>query len=181
MQVHSQHSTADFGPSRYGIYERDAHAETSAEQFVQVLEPSVKDLLRFSPSREFQDVTLPTDGYAERGILRVHDLEIDPGTRTVRRAGRSISLTPHEFSLLELLISRQGQIVTRAQIRDHLYKHNEHRSNVIDAHICYLRNKIDKGFDFPLILTRWGEGYLFRAEERQPGERREAANAEIYW
>jgi DNA-binding response OmpR family regulator len=118
----------------------------------------------------------------ENAVLRVHDMEIDSRTRTVKRGGRVIALTPYEFSLLWFLASRPGQIVTRDQIRENLYKHNEHRSNVIDAHICYLRNKIDRGFNLPLILTRWRAGYIFRAEEQRPGDRaQEAAHADICW
>lgn len=117
--------------------------------------------------------------HEQPSVLRVHDLEIDFRTRSVRRSGRIINLTPHEFALLQLLASRPGEIVTRAQIRDTLYKHHEHRSNVIDAHICYLRHKLDKGFDMPLILTRWGEGYLFRAEERPTRE--QGPTGDMYW
>jgi DNA-binding response OmpR family regulator len=51
-------------------------------------------------------------------------------------------------------------------ILEHLYKHNTVcRSNVVDVFIRYLRKKIDQGFSPPLILTRWGQGYLLRGEE----------------
>ena len=51
-------------------------------------------------------------------------------------------------------------------IWEHLYdEQDENTSNVVDVYIRYLRNKIDKGFDPPLILTRWGEGYLLRGDE----------------
>ena len=51
-------------------------------------------------------------------------------------------------------------------IWEHLYdEHDENTSNVVDVYIRYLRNKIDKGFDPPLILTRWGEGYMLRGED----------------
>ena len=99
-------------------------------------------------------------------VLRVHDLEIDTATRTVQRAGQSISLTPREYALLEFLAFHRGQIVTRSMIWEHLYdEHDETTSNVVDVYIRYLRNKIDKGFNPPLILTRWGEGYLLRGDE----------------
>jgi DNA-binding response OmpR family regulator len=96
---------------------------------------------------------------------RVGDLEIDPSSRNVKRAGKAITLTPREFSLLQLLVRHRGHVVTRSQIREHLYqKFDDGASNVIDVYIRYLRSKIDKGFDKPLILTRWGEGYLLRAD-----------------
>jgi DNA-binding response OmpR family regulator len=99
-------------------------------------------------------------------ILRVFDLEIDTAARTVKRAGQAIHLTPREYGLLEFLAFHRGRVVTRTMIWEHLYdEHDESTSNVVDVYIRYLRNKIDKGFDPPLILTRWGEGYMLRAEE----------------
>jgi DNA-binding response OmpR family regulator len=99
-------------------------------------------------------------------VLRVHDLELDTATRTVRRAGKAIPLTPREFALLEFLAFHRGQVVSRTMIWDHLYdEQDETTSNVVDVYIRYLRNKIDKGFDPPLILTRWGEGYLLRGDD----------------
>jgi len=99
-------------------------------------------------------------------ILRIHDLEIDTAARTVRRAGHAIPLTPREYSLLEFLAYHRGKVATRTMIWDHLYdEQDESTSNVVDVYIRYLRNKIDKGFDPPLILTRWGEGYLLKGDD----------------
>jgi DNA-binding response OmpR family regulator len=99
-------------------------------------------------------------------VLRVHDLEIDTSSRTVRRAGKELRLTPREYSLLEFLAFHRGKVVTRSMIWEHLYdEQDESTSNVVDVYIRYLRNKVDKGFDPPLILTRWGEGYLLRGDE----------------
>jgi hypothetical protein len=54
-------------------------------------------------------------------------------------------------------------------IWEHLYdEYDENTSNVVDVYIRYLRNKIDKGFDPPLILTRWGEGYMLRGDDDPP-------------
>ncbi len=98
-------------------------------------------------------------------VLRVHDLEIDTTTRSVTRQNKWIKLTPREYALLEFLAYHQGKVVTRSMIWEHLYdEHDENTSNVVDVYIRYLRNKVDKGFDFPLILTRWGEGYMIRGE-----------------
>lgn len=99
-------------------------------------------------------------------IIRVHDMTIDTSSRKVSRAGRDIRLTPREYALLEFLAFHAGKVVTRSMIWDHLYdEHDESTSNVVDVYIRYLRQKIDKGFDPPLILTRWGEGYLLRGED----------------
>ena len=99
-------------------------------------------------------------------VLRIHDLEIDTAARTVKRAGQSVHLTPREYALLQFLAFHTGRVVTRSMIWEHLYdEHDESTSNVVDVYIRYLRNKIDKGFDTPLILTRWGEGYMLRGDE----------------
>jgi DNA-binding response OmpR family regulator len=99
-------------------------------------------------------------------ILRVFDLEIDTAARTVRRGGQNIHLTPREFALLQFLAFHRGKVVTRTMIWEHLYdEYDENTSNVVDVYIRYLRTKIDKGFDPPLIMTRWGEGYMLRGPD----------------
>jgi DNA-binding response OmpR family regulator len=99
-------------------------------------------------------------------ILRIHDLEIDTAGRAVKRCGQAIHLTPREYALLEFLAFHRGRVVTRSMIWGHIYnEHDESTSNVVDVYIRYLRNKIDKGFEDPLILTRWGEGYMIRGDE----------------
>jgi DNA-binding response OmpR family regulator len=99
-------------------------------------------------------------------VMSIHDLEIDTATRTVQRGGKAIALTPREYSLLEFLAFHRGQVVTRSMIWEHLYdEQDENTSNVVDVYIRYLRNKIDKGFATPLIMTRWGEGYLLRGDD----------------
>jgi DNA-binding response OmpR family regulator len=99
-------------------------------------------------------------------VLRIHDLEINTTARTVKRAGQSIQLTPREYALLQFLAFHRGKVVTRSMIWEHLYdEHDESTSNVVDVYIGYLRNKIDRDFDPPLILTRRGEGYLMRGED----------------
>lgn len=99
-------------------------------------------------------------------IIKIFDLVIDTAARSVSRAGKSIHLTPREYSLLEFLAFHRGKVVTRMMIWEHLYdEYDENTSNVVDVYIRYLRNKIDKGFDPPLILTRWGEGYMLRRED----------------
>lgn len=102
-------------------------------------------------------------------VLRAYDLEIDTAARTVRRAGQAVHLTPREYALLEFLAFHRGKVVTRSMIWEHLYdEYDENTSNVVDVYIRYLRNKIDKGFDPPLILTRWGEGYILRGDDDPP-------------
>ena len=75
----------------------------------------------------------------------------------VAGGGQPVHLTPREYTLLQFLAYHRGQVVSRSMIWEHLYNdEDENTSNVVDVYIRYLRNKIDKGFDPPLILTRWG-------------------------
>jgi DNA-binding response OmpR family regulator len=99
-------------------------------------------------------------------ILRIHDLEIDTVAKTVKRSAQAINLTPREYGLLEFLAYHRGRPVSRDTIWAHLYdEKEENTSNVVDVYINYLRNKIDKGFEPPLILTKRGEGYYLRGDE----------------
>jgi DNA-binding response OmpR family regulator len=108
-------------------------------------------------------------------VLRAYDLEIDTAARTVRRGGQVIHLTPREYALLEFLAYHRGKVVTRSMIWEHLYdEYDENTSNVVDVYIRYIRNKVDKGFDPPLILTRWGEGYMLRGDDDPPPAREPA-------
>jgi DNA-binding response OmpR family regulator len=111
------------------------------------------------------------NGSAQPGTLvRAFDLEIDTAAREVRRAGRDIPLSPREYALLECLARRRGRVVSRARICEHLYPGQDAgTSNVVDVFVRSLRQKIDKGFDPPLILTRRGFGYLFRGEAAPTG------------
>ena len=93
--------------------------------------------------------------------LRVKDLEIDTGTRTVSRRGKRIELTPREYRLLEYLASRPGEVVSRADIWAHVYdEHTEPMSNTVDSAICILRKKIELPGTTALLHTRRGMGYV---------------------
>jgi DNA-binding response OmpR family regulator len=100
-------------------------------------------------------------------LLAMNDLEMDVTRREVRRAGRSIELSPREFSLLELLLRHPNQVLTRTQILEHVWNFDFYsETNVVDVYIGYLRRKIDMGFAFPLIQTVRGVGYrLSEAQE----------------
>jgi DNA-binding response OmpR family regulator len=101
--------------------------------------------------------------HSQKPVLRIGELEIDPGARTVQRGSRTVPLTNREYSLLQLLVRHRGRVVSRRVIRKHLYDaRSENTSNVVDVYIHQLRHKIDAGFEQPMILTRWGQGYLLR-------------------
>lgn len=92
--------------------------------------------------------------------LRVHDLELDLTKHKVTRAGKIIALQPREFRLLEYLMRQQGRVVSRTMLLEQVWDYNfDPQTNVIDVHISRLRNKIDKGFDKPLLHTIRGAGY----------------------
>jgi len=96
--------------------------------------------------------------------LAVGDLEVDLLTRQVRRAGRPIDLQPREFRLLEYLMRHAGQVVTRTMLLEGVWDyHFDPQTNVIDVHISRLRQKLDKGFEKPLLHTMRGAGYSIRA------------------
>jgi DNA-binding response OmpR family regulator len=99
-------------------------------------------------------------------IIKVADLEIHTTARNANRAGKSISLTPREYALLEFLAIKSGQVVTRAEIWENLYAMDSSTtSNVVDVYIGYLRKKIDSTGLQPLIHTRRGLGFLLGVEE----------------
>lgn len=98
---------------------------------------------------------------AKSPLLKVADLEIDTGSRRVRRAGRPIELTGREYAILEYLAYRAGQTVARATIWEHVYYFNaDPNSNVIDVYIARLRKKLQEGGLSDLIQTRRGLGYV---------------------
>ncbi len=101
-----------------------------------------------------------TDGEPEP--LRFADLELDPETREVRRAGRHIDLTATEYRLLHYLLSNARKVLTRAQLLDHVWGHDfGGDARVLETYVSYLRRKIDD-VPPPLIHTVRGVGYVLR-------------------
>jgi DNA-binding response OmpR family regulator len=95
--------------------------------------------------------------------LVVGPLEIDTAARTVAREGAPLTLTPREYALLEYLAARQGKVVTRAEIEEHLYEGRiELASNAVDSAVCSLRRRLDLPGRSSFIETRRGVGYVFR-------------------
>jgi two-component system, OmpR family, response regulator len=100
-------------------------------------------------------------GPAERGpVLRVGDLELDPAARRVRRGDTDIELSTKEFQLLEVFMRNPGAVLSRYQLLEGAWDTEyEHRSNVIDVYVRYLREKIDRPFGVETIETVRGAGY----------------------
>ena len=93
-------------------------------------------------------------------VLHLGDLAMDTARREVRRGGRLIELSPREFTLLEYLLRHPRHVLTRTQITEHVWNFDFFSdSNVVDVYIVYLRRKIDRGFDRPLLQTVRGVGY----------------------
>ncbi|TML96845.1 MAG: response regulator transcription factor [Actinobacteria bacterium] len=96
-------------------------------------------------------------------VLRFADLELDPGTREVRRNGDSIELTRTEFALLELFMTNPRQVLTRSIIFERVWGYDfGFASNSLDVYIGYLRRKTEAGDKPRLIQTVRGVGYALR-------------------
>jgi len=98
--------------------------------------------------------------------LTVGDLVLDPAAHTVVRGERSVDLTPREFALLEYLMRRPGQAVSKADILHHVWDaHYDGDANVVEVYVGYLRRKIDTPFARQTVQTVRGAGYRLSAEE----------------
>jgi len=98
--------------------------------------------------------------------LTVDDLELNLLSREAKRAGRAIELQPREFRLLEYLMRQANRVVTRTMLLEAVWDyHFDPQTNVIDVHISRLRQKIDRDFDYPLLHTVRGAGYLLGVRE----------------
>jgi two-component system copper resistance phosphate regulon response regulator CusR len=99
-------------------------------------------------------------------VVRIGDLEIDPVAHRVLRAGQRLNLTLKEFRLLYLMASREGEVLSRAQIGEHVWNMKlDCENNIVDVHIGRLRLKVDDPFEKKLIHTIRGVGYVLRLEE----------------
>jgi two-component system OmpR family response regulator len=103
-------------------------------------------------------------GVSEPTSLTVGELSIDLLTRQVLRGDKKIDLQPREFALLEYLARNAGRVVSKIMIMEHVWDYNfDPQTNVVEACMCRLRDKIDKGFSGgKLIQTIRGVGYVIR-------------------
>ena len=107
-------------------------------------------------------------GGLEPTVLKVSDLELDLLRRRAHRAGKKIDLTAKEFTLLELLLRRQGEVLPRSLIASQVWDMNfDSDTNVIDVAVRRLRAKVDEGFEPRLIHTVRGMGYVLEADWAQ--------------
>jgi two-component system alkaline phosphatase synthesis response regulator PhoP len=110
----------------------------------------VRALLR----RTRGDVKVPS-------MIRTGGLEIDSEKYSVTFAGRTLRLTPNEFKLLQLLASRPGQTLTRAQLLDDLHGSASSMDRSVDSHVKNIRKKLETASGSPMIETVYGVGYRF--------------------
>jgi len=104
-----------------------------------------------------------SSGQSEPTSLTVDDLSMNFITREVSRDGRKIDLQPMEFSLLEYLMRNAGRVVSKTMIMEHVWDYNfDPQTNVVEARICRLRDKIDRDFTKKLIQTVRGVGYVLK-------------------
>ncbi|HEY2715646.1 MAG TPA: response regulator transcription factor [Solirubrobacterales bacterium] len=105
-------------------------------------------------------------GQTERPtLLEVGDLRLDPATRQVWRGEEEINLSAKEFTLLEAFMRHPGSVLTRTQLLEQAWEYDfEHRSNVIEVYIRYLRRKIDVPFGLNSLETVRGAGYRLRKD-----------------
>ncbi len=95
--------------------------------------------------------------------LVYEDLKINLLNHTVHRGNREIELQPREYTLLEFLMRNSERVVSRTMIIEHVWNYNfDPETNIVEARVCKLREKIDKGFEKSLIHTIRGAGYVLR-------------------
>jgi two-component system OmpR family response regulator len=97
-------------------------------------------------------------------VLRIGPLELDLIERTARRGERDIALLPREFRLLEYMMRRKDQVVTRAMLLEDVWHYKFVPStNLVDVHMGRLRRKVDQGDELPMIHNVRGVGFVLRA------------------
>jgi DNA-binding response OmpR family regulator len=99
-------------------------------------------------------------------VLRAGDLSLDPGSRSVQRGSVPVELTAREFSLLEYLMRRSGEVVPKAELLSHVWDDPDEIAdlNVVEVYVGYLRRKIDAPFGRLAVKTVRGAGYLLAAD-----------------
>jgi two-component system OmpR family response regulator len=98
--------------------------------------------------------------------LSVGDLTSDLLGHQVQRGNQRIDLTAREFRILEYLARNAGRVVTRSMLLENVWDyHFDPQTNIIDQHVSRLRQKVDRGFEIPLLHTVRGTGYILRGPE----------------
>jgi two-component system, OmpR family, response regulator len=144
-------------------------ARDQTEDKVQGLDSGADDYL--TKPFDFSELTarlralLRRSGAGAPAVLRAGDVELDPATREVRKAGEEVELTPKEYALLEYLLRNADRPLSRATLMEHVWGIRfDPGTNVVDVFINALRNKVDR--ERELIQTVRGVGYVIRTVGR---------------
>lgn len=144
--------------ARDSLAERVAGLETGADDYMakpfefEELLARIRALLR-------------RDKVVKTSRIEINDMIVDTAARAAYRGGKEIVLTQREYTLLEALASRQGQVLSRDKIQHSIWSDEFSTSNTVDVHVRNLRRKIDDGHDTKLIHTVFGAGYVLRVGE----------------
>ncbi|MDD3149331.1 MAG: response regulator transcription factor [Candidatus Gastranaerophilales bacterium] len=115
----------------------------------------IRALLRLNTSSENKD-----------GVLTVGELSLNLFTHKCKRNKIEYDLSGKEFSLLEYFMRNPDRVLTRTMIIEHVWNYDfDNFTNVVDVYINYIRNKIDKEYDFKMLITYRGSGYMLRSKE----------------
>lgn len=144
--------------ARDAVDDRVAGLDVGADDYLSKPFSFVELLARLRALRRREPLERPT-------VLEVGDLRLDPATREVARGGSAIELSAKEFALLEILMRRAGEVLSRFQLLEYAWDSDyDNRSNVVDVYISYLRSKIDRPFELRSIETVRGAGYRLRPD-----------------
>ena len=98
-------------------------------------------------------------------IIRIADLELDQRTKTVKRGGKELNLTPKEFNLLAYMMTNKGRVLSKSEIAEKVWDMSfDTGTNFIEVYISFLRRKVDKGYDKKLIHTKSGMGFILKED-----------------
>lgn len=155
----TKHVPVLFLTARDSVPERVRGLELGADDYLvkpfafSELLARIRTVLRRGSSRQAEELSLG-------------GLTVDLQRRRVQRQGRQLDLTPKEFVLLTLLMRRAGEVLSRTMIAEQVWDINfDSHTNVVDVHIRRLRLKVDDPFDYPLIHTVRGVGYVLEVRQ----------------
>ena len=139
--------------ARDGLEDRVAGLNTGADDYLTKPFAFAELLARLHAVLRRSALTRPV-------VLQVADLTLDPLSHRVARGGDPIPLTPREYAILEVLMRHAGEVVTRAQLGEHVWDDEpDSLTNVVDVHVSHLRRKIDRDRSPSLIRTVRTHGY----------------------
>ena len=139
--------------ARHALSDRVTGLNTGADDYITKPFAFAELLARIHALLRRSELTRPV-------VLEIADLSLDPRSHRVRRAGQSVRLTPREYGILEVLIRRAGEVVTRARLAESVWEEEQDRlTNLVDVHVSHLRRKIDRPGLVRLIHTVRGHGY----------------------